>query len=320
MLAGCSGLPGLAPSRSSWAFDATGLETLHKQGLDGSGVRVGLVDTGIDPGHPALRGVHLVAWLDVTDGKPDPYDPTGHGTHVASLLAGQGRLRGGAPGVELVVAKAFDGQRQATDSTVAEGIRFAADHGAQVIGLSLGGGTLPVLGTLTEDAVRSALARGIVVVAAAGNQGPDNPDVASPGSVAGAIAVAAVDRDRHVAGFSNRGAASSGPLGLTRRQAPDEKPEVSAPGVDIVGAWANRTYASASGTSQAVPFVVAAIALGLQAAPGARSSDAQGVERIKADLAASASPVPGATRPHDPAAGYGFLDAVALRDRLLARS
>jgi subtilisin family serine protease len=317
LLSGCfSFQPGV--DRTGWAFQDTGLDALQGRGFDGGGIRVAIIDTGIDPSHPALDGARIVAWRDVPHGRPDPYDRDGHGTYVAGLVAGQGRLRGGAPGVDLIVVKVFDDSTRASDTWVAAGIRFAVDQNADVIGLSLGGGSFPILGTQAEDATRAAVARGVLVVAAAGNDGPDNGDVSSPANVAGAIAVAAVDRDRRVADFSSRGSASSGillPGVIGTRSAPDQKPEISAPGVDINGPYPDGQYVSASGTSSAVPFVVSALALMQDANPRANPSDEAGVTRVKQWLMESAAPVPGATRPHDRAAGYGFLDAVALEAR-----
>jgi serine protease AprX len=316
---GCTGLPaslGGGPSRTAWAFEKTGLDALHERGLDGRGVTVAIVDTGLDASHPDLKGARIAAWADLTSGKGSPYDDEGHGTHVAALVAGQSPLRGGAPGVSLIVVKVFDSGGNATDQRVADGIQFAADHGAQVIGLSLGGGTFPILGTASENAAKAAVSRGILVVAAAGNEGPNTQDVAAPADVQGVISVAAVDENLRVADFSNRGSDVSplvGTLGLPR-QAPDQKPEISAPGVKITSAWPGGGYAIASGTSMAVPYVVSALALMIQAHPGAAPSDANGVERVKGWLQSSASAVPGAARPHDRAAGYGMLDARALVD------
>lgn len=315
---GCLGiLPGV--DRTGWAFTSTGLETLHDRGLDGRGVQVAIIDTGIDPSHPALDGARIVAWRDVTDGRPDPYDLDGHGTYVAGLVVGQGRMRGGAPAVDLIVVKVFDETTRSSDTAVASGIRFAVEQGADVIGLSLGGGSFPVLGTQAEEATRTAVAQGVIVVAAAGNEGPDNGDVSSPGNVAQAISVAATDEDRNVAAFSSRGAGSSGlPIpGLGgQRQPPDQKPEISAPGVGIHGPYPDNKYVSADGTSSAVPFVVSAFALALQAHPQADPSDGAGVERFKQWLMESAADVPGAQQPHDLAAGYGYLDAVAFEARV----
>jgi subtilisin family serine protease len=313
LAAGCLFQPGV--DRTAWAFSSTGLDTLHGRGLDGEGVQVAVIDTGIDPSHPAFKGARIVAWRDVTDGQPEPYDLDGHGTYVAGLVAGQGRLRGGAPGVDLIVVKVFDETTRSSDTWVAAGIRFAVEQGADVIGLSLGGGSIPILGTQAEEATRAAVAAGVIVVAAAGNEGPDNGDVSSPGNVAEAITVAAVDRERRVADFSSRGSASSGILlpGLGgSRQPPDQKPEVSAPGVGIHGPYPDGKYVSADGTSSAVPFVVSALALVLEAHPGADPADGAGVTRIKQWLMESAADVPGAAQPHDRAAGYGYLDAVAL--------
>lgn len=310
--AGCI-LPGGVPPRSSWAYEATGLAALAGSGLDGSGVRVAVLDTGLDAGHRVFDGLDLVAWADVAEGSEEPVDHDGHGTYVASLLAGGRPLRGAAPKVELIAVKVFDREGRASDLAVAEGVRFAVAQGADVIGMSLGGDRFPLLGTATEDAVRVAVAAGVLVVAAAGNEGPDNADVRSPASVQGAIAVAAVGRDLRVADFSSRGAAGGGGLiGLGPRTAPDQKPEVSAPGVGINGAWRGGKYASADGTSAAVPFVAGALALVLQAHPGQDPRDGTGAEEWKEWLMETASPVPGAQRPHDRAAGYGLLDAQAL--------
>ena len=306
-----------APDRTSWAFTSTGLEALHDEGFDGSGVQVAVIDTGIDPSHPSLKGVRIVAWKDVPGGQADPYDLDGHGTYVAGLVAGHGPMRGGAPGVDLIVVKVFDEDTRSTDAWVADGIRFAVEKGADVIGLSLGGDSFPLLGTATEDAARDATSRGILVVAAAGNEGPDNADVRSPANVASVIAVAASGRSREVADFSSRGSTSSGVmLGLgTPRSAPDQKPEIAAPGVDIVGPWKNGGHVTASGTSSAVPFVVSALALMLEIHPAARPQNVDGVGEVKQWLMDSAADVPGAQGPHDRAAGYGYLDARALVER-----
>lgn len=315
VLAGCT-LPGLGPERTEWAFNVTGLDELQGRGLDGTGVTVAIIDTGIDAGHPEFDGANLAAWIDLAEDREQPYDANGHGTHVAGLVAGQGPLRGGAPGVALIVVNVFGQDGRSSDTRVASGIDFAVQRGADIIGLSLGGETLPVLGTATEDAARAAVDRGVLVVAAAGNEGPDNADVSSPANVPGVIAVAAIGSDRRVADFSSRGS-DAAPLlpglgGGLDRQPPNEKPEIAAPGDGIVGPWRDGAYAEASGTSSAVPFVVSALALLLQAEPAADPTSAAGVEAIKRRLMDSAGDVPDAQQPHDRAAGYGYLRADVL--------
>jgi len=301
------------PARTSWAFEKTGLDALASRGLDGRGVIVAVVDTGIDPSHPDFAGVKIAAWKDLVQGKAAPYDDNGHGSHVAGIIAGQ-KLRGAAPGVTLVVVKAIDASGNGSDSNVAAGIQFAAQNGARVICLSLGGGSLPILGTESENAAKAAISAGVIVVAAAGNAGPNNQDVNAPANVAGVVSVAAVDSNLRVATFSSRGSPNDplvGGLGVPR-SAPDEKPEISAPGVGIHSAWKDHQYASADGTSQATPFVAATFALLLQAHPEATPTDAAHVEALKKALVNAARPISGQQTPHDPAAGYGFLDAAGF--------
>jgi subtilisin family serine protease len=324
---------------SAWALDMTGISALHARGYKGAGVKLAVIDTGIDPNHPEFKGLKVV-WRDLVHGRAQPYDDSqvGHGTHVAGIIIAQGdlvqgltngvRLQGAAPEVSLIVAKAVGGSGEGRDEDVAAAVNFAVQQGAHVIVMSLGGRPgLLLVGTATEGAVNNALNRGVVVVAAAGNrQDPNeaNDDVASPASVPGVIAVGAVDKDKRVAPFSFRGSdgCTLGPIGC--RQDPHKKPEIVAPGVGILSAARDQRYAIADGTSQATPFVGAAVALLLQANPefkagGARGGSRSSVDAIKLALAQTAEKV-GPLRGqgalgHDDAYGYGLLRA----DLALAR-
>ena len=325
-------------SRSDWAYGMTQLDDVSALGRTGKGVTVAIIDTGINIHHPALAHLldhdrsngELVAFKDFLGNAStveQAFDDDGHGSHVAGILAAKGGdkglggfdLRGGAPNVLLVVARICAGDACAADQ-LDDAVTWAAGQGADVISLSLGGQysiTDSVQEKAIQDAVDGAINQGIVVIAAAGNKGPSNTDVESPAIIPGVIAVGAVDRAGRVADFSSRGDDTGNPCRpvtlpippLGGRCAPDQKPEIVAPGVDILSAWTGKGYASAAGTSQATPFVTAAVALLLEGHSdlGGRSD----VEHLKQVLADTAKAVQGQTEPHDDAAGYGLLQARA---------
>lgn len=305
---------------STWAFDMTGLSALQAQGYTGRDIRVAIVDTGIDLSHPDLQGVTVEHWHDYVNGRSDRYDDDGHGTMVAGIIVAQGIVKGGAPGVRLAVYKAIsagDGTNAATgrDADVAAAIRRAVDNGAHIICLSLGSGRGLLLGPDTAQAASDAAARGVYVVAAAGNEGenPNTRDVTAPADVQGVIAVGSLDAAKKMAASSNPGA-TSGPLGPTSlgvvpRQDPDKKPEVSAPGVRILSTYPGGNYAYADGTSMATPFVAAGIALLLEAKPTWKPGGTKDVEDMKLAIMKAAEKIPGQRTPHDPKAGYGLFRA-----------
>lgn len=327
VVAGCPMLLG-SGLRSDWAYEMSGVQSLLDEGLTGAGVRVAVVDTGIDDDHPDLEGADLVAWRDLVNGKDQPYDDNGHGTHVAGLIvaeAKQSDLAGGAPGVDLMVAKAIGGDGQGTDAQVASAIDWARSNDADVISLSLGGQPGAInLGSQSQDAAQRAVDAGVYVVAAAGNQGEESEDVASPGNVRGVVAVGAVTQGEEVASFSNQGASCEQPAACPLypdRQDPHKKPELIAPGVQIASTWRNDEYRAASGTSQAVPFVTSALALTLEDKPswqreGSNGGSASAVTDVKEALMQTAETIPGQSTPHDRRAGYGIVQADAFRDRL----
>ncbi len=196
-------------------------------GFDGTGTTVAVLDTGYDPTHPDLAGKvsessNFTSDAGVADGN-------GHGTHVASTIAGTGaasdRLRRGvAPGADLIVGKVLTDGGWGADSWVLAGMQWAVQQHADVVSMSLGGdaddGTHPLAKALDELSASS----GTLFVVAAGNAGPSPSTVSSPGSADAALTVGAVDGNDAMAGFSSRGPRIlNGGL----------KPEVSAPGVDI---------------------------------------------------------------------------------------
>lgn len=324
-------LGGLA---SNWAYDMTGVRAAQKLDLDGRGIVVAVVDTGFDPTHPSLKEAKLVRWKDLVNGRTKPYDDVGHGSHVAGVIVGQGtsvsgrlqgfQMRGAAPGASLIAVKAIDAQGSGSSTDVASGIDFSVNEGADVVCLSLGSRESPLalVGDEITDAVNRALDRGIPVVAAAGNTGPASDDVESPATIDGVIAVGAVDRTKRVADFSARGDPEEnyglgGLKPLARRADPNKKPEVVAPGVDILSAWKDGQYAVSKGTSQAAPFVCGALALALQKNPSLLNQNSRSlIDRLKRGLMDSAETLGGYQSPHDPAAGYGLLRAERLLQEL----
>ncbi|QUQ66575.1 S8 family peptidase [Kutzneria sp. CA-103260] len=239
-------------------------------GLDGAGTTVGIVDTGIDLTHPDLAGAVVAAANFTTD--PGVTDSYGHGTHVASIIAGTGKASGGryrgiAPGAKLVIAKVFDASGSGTDSQVMAGMEWAAEHGAKVINLSLGAGPTDGTDDISRLVDQLTEQTGALFVVAAGNSGPGDLSVEAPGAAADALTVGAVSKQDALAAFSSRG---------PRLGDATVKPEIAAPGVSIVAARAAGTsmgdpvddyYTAASGTSMATPHVTGGAAILLQQHP-----------------------------------------------------
>lgn len=259
-------------------------------GYYGTGVTVALLDTGVDTTHPDLAG-KVVAEANFTEAASAD-DEVGHGTHVASTIAGSGaasngRYRGVAPAAALASGKVC-ADVWCTESAIVAGMQWAAvDRDAKIVNVSIGGWDGPELDPL-EQAVNTLTAQyGTLFVISAGNGGPGGQTINSPGSADAALTVAAVDRNDQVADFSSRGPrASDGAI----------KPDISAPGVDIVAARATNgwigdpvdgAYTRLSGTSMAAPHVAGAAALLASEHPG------WGPELLKAALMGSALPLPG---------------------------
>ncbi|MEU4472348.1 S8 family serine peptidase [Micromonospora sp. NPDC023888] len=238
-------------------------------GRDGTGVKVAVLDTGVDATHPDLAG--RIAEARDFSASGSARDGHGHGTHVASTIAGSGAAstglrKGVAPGAQLLIGKVLDDGGSGYDSSIIAGMEWAAHSGAKVVSMSLGGSPTDGTDPMSQAVNDLTAETGALFVIAAGNEGAART-VGAPGAAAAALTVGAVDRDDNLAEFSSRGP-RVGDNGL--------KPEITAPGVGIVAARAAGTtmgtpvgdaYTTASGTSMATPHVAGAAAILAQEHP-----------------------------------------------------
>ncbi|CAL9388389.1 type VII secretion-associated serine protease mycosin [Streptomyces sp. enrichment culture] len=284
------------------------LEALHTEEAwrttRGAGVTVAVLDTGVEADHPDLDGNVLEGKDLVGFGAREGDEAWArHGTAMAGIIAGHGHGPGNGDGVLGVAPEAKilpvrviledrDPARAKARSTrgsaLAEGIRWAADHGADVINLSLGDDSASAHPEPGEDeAIQYALRKGVVVVASAGNGGEKGDRISYPAAYPGVIAATAVDRYGTRAPFSTRRWYAT----------------VSAPGVDVIIADPDHKYYKGWGTSAAAAFVSGAVALVRSAHPDLTPAQ---IKRLLEDTARNA---PAAGR--DDSRGSGFVDPAA---------
>lgn len=246
----------------------------------GKGKRIALVDSGVQTTHPDLAG-KVVAQYDFRNNNGTVEDLHGHGTHVAGTAAARTSNRkgvaGGCPNCRLLIAKALGSELSGYDSDIAEGIVWSANSGAKVINLSLGG---PGGKSVLKNAIDYATARGVVVVAAAGNGGIAGP--VYPAAYPNVIAVAATGPNDGRDSFYTRG----------------NWIDVSAPGFNIISTVPGG-YTVKSGTSMSSPHV-AALA-------GLLSAQGRGPASIRGRIVSTAVDL--GPRGRDPLYGSGRIDA-----------
>lgn len=258
-----------------------GIDRVHQQGFTGRGVTVAVIDSGIYP-HPDLKD-RIVDWVDFTDDKKaSPADIIGHGTNVAGILAGNGarsggKITGAAPEANLV------GVRVGTAKEAIQGVQWVIENkdrlGIKVINMSLGvEASVPMRKDLWAQVTQKAIDAGLIVVVSAGNDGPRQRTINTPGALPDAITVGAYDNHR-TPGLEDDTVATDSSRGPSPfEDAP--KPDVVAPGMLIFGALAPgsrkdsperpriaRDYYAESGTSQAAPQIAGLAACLLQANP-----------------------------------------------------
>ncbi len=286
------------PSGSpEWWFDSWGVPALWAQGADGRGITIAEIDSGVAP-LPQFAG-KLLAGTNYGaaggNGQTDhEIDQFGHGTAMASIMVaapGPFGVEGTAPGATVLpIAIPLAGTDDASNNDhLDEAIRYAADHGAQIINMSIGEDRQPATDPVACDvqeqaAVTYAVSKGLILVAASGNDGLTGNSAADPGVCLGVLAVGAVDSTDTIADFSSR----------------HEYTDLVAPGVNVpsLGRIVGHAY-SGDGTSQAAALTSAAIALVWSKYP--QLSNAQVLQRVFASLDHPRSP-------RDPAYGYGQIN------------
>lgn len=262
-----------------WNVDRVGAPNVWKEGINGSGVVVATIDSGVDWKHPALKSKyrgyhpadgtvdHRYSWYDATANQSEPYDDIGHGTHVTGTMVGSendgSNQIGVAPGAKWIAVKAFSetGGSDANLLRAAEWIlaptdkdgNMRVDMAPDIVNNSWAGN--PGLDEWYRDVVKAWIAAGIFPVFSAGNTDLFNPggdgSIPDPANYPESFATGAIDKDNQVAGFSLRGPSPY----------EDIKPDIAAPGVEIRSAIPGGDYGKKNGTSMASPAVAGAIAL-----------------------------------------------------------
>ncbi len=238
----------LTPSDRQWSLDAQHLDAQRLWPLStGTGITVAVVDSGVDAHHADLTG-RVLPGADFTGGATDgrvDLSSTAHGTAVAGIIAGQAispaRIAGLAPGVKILPIR-ISANLASEPFAQAQGIEYALEHGAKVINISI---TSPIANPQIKAAVAEAIAKDVVVVAAAGNEGQKKNLPQYPAALPGVVAVAAIDTKGQLWPESSSGSY----VGL------------AAPGVDIYTAGKEGSSAPITGTSAAAPHVSAVVAL-----------------------------------------------------------
>ena len=309
--------------------DITGINEI--EGLDGTGISLCIVDSGIDTSHPDLKNINLMGWNDVINSSPYPYDDDGHGTAMAGIIVADGGLNGIAKNVDLYIAKAIDSDGSGTDDGIAEAVDWCVSQESDIISLSLGGGQGIGGDLFTTDsleiAVENAIDEGVFVVAAAGNDGEnDDGDVSSPGSVENVICVGGVTRLGNLWSGSSEGDNNGRfwPNPILPRNDPDKKPEIIAPGLEVpvLMTKSNSWWGWSSGTSASTAWVSGGLALFLQEYPEFQrntDSDSAKIEEVKILLSENSQMKNGQNQ-HDDHFGYGIFRIDLLIDSMDSNS
>ncbi len=290
----------------TWNISKVKADSCWSMGYDGSGIVVGVMDTGADTSHPAIRGKFLGYWFDAITGYSNPIDDYGHGTHCTGTILGGDGLGpfsndiGVAPGARFVSVKIFNSQGSSTVNAIHAGFQKIAEwkgQGVDIKVVSNSWGSTDAASTEYWNDVINWRNLGIVPVFAAGNNGPGSGTINSPGSYPTTIAVGATDNGDNIANFSCRGPAPTGsPWNNTQYWPRSDwnfiKPNISAPGVSVPSSVPGGSYESWDGTSMATPHVAGAIAILLQKNPNLDFYQIYSILLDNADQPSQGAPYP----------------------------
>lgn len=228
------------PNTVDWGVKAINADKVWKK-TQGEGVRVALIDTGVDTKHPDLKD-NIKGAINIFNHTTDVSDDWYHGSHVAGIIAGTGKagVKGVAPKAELYVAKVLDKNGNGSLANVLDGITFAINYDVDILCMSLG--VPQELPPILKERIVQAYTHGITIVCATGNS---DSSVEFPARYDEVIAVGGLDKDLKRASFSNYG----------------WELDVMAPSVDILSIYPDGKYCTSSGTSMASPLVAGGIAL-----------------------------------------------------------
>lgn len=213
----------------------------------GQGIRVGIIDTGVDLNHEDLQG-RVKGYINFTSSDTSAVnDDNGHGTHVAGIIAANKNgigVVGAAPGCDLYIAKAFSKDGSATQESIQRSLRWLIDQNVHVINMSF---SSDKPNDLERRLIWEGIQKGITFVSAAGNEGGTGMEntIGFPAKYKEVIAVTAVDVDGQRASFSSQGAEA----------------QIAAAGTDILSTYMNNSYVTLSGTSMATPLITGAVAI-----------------------------------------------------------
>jgi len=275
----------------------------------GEGQVIAVVDTGVDLTHPDFAG-KLVEGTNTVDAKATAADDQGHGTNCAGIAASlkddKGGIVGMAPGAKVMPVKVLGADGSGSDASVYEGVRWAADHGATVISMSLGGSRATQTGT---EAIAYALKKGCVIVAAMGNNGRNEKSY--PAAYPGVLSVGATDINDKVTFFSQWGdwiSVSAPGYSIlstmpTYRVSSNDDYDQNKASWEKYGMRATMTYGYMTGTSQATPHVSGLVALVRSTHPNFTP------DQVKKQIEKTAVRLPGMTGSFDLHYGYGRIDA-----------
>ena len=299
-----------AELENAWGVKRIGSGTVHDGGNKGAGVKIGIIDSGVDHGHQDLDGVYAGGYDFVQD-DADPDDVYGHGTHVAGTACAEDNglgVVGVAPGCALYSLRVLNDSGSGSWGTTIAAMDWAVLNGLQVVNLSLGSSQDP--GSTVKAAFDNAEAKGLVIVAAGGNSGTPSGkgnNVIYPAKYASVIAVAATDKNDTRPSWSSTG----------------EEIELAAPGVSVLSSWNDGDsphnpqpsildgdwYKEGSGTSMASPHVAGAAALVIAAGVTDGNFDGRINDEVRAILNSTADDIGAVGK--DTHYGYGLVNVAA---------